>query len=68
MFFISDRVCTLSDFIDSKVLSEMAMKCNGSFSSEQLEELDGFIDDDAMEAICTWEHISLYDDTVGGRT
>lgn len=48
--------------VDEAVLTKAVEACAGPFSREQLENLDGEIDDDLLQDICKKQGIDLYDD------
>ena len=60
--FTPDQVDWLIGNVDEAILTKAVKACTGPFSRDQLENLDGEIDDDLLQDICKKQGIDLYED------
>lgn len=62
LFFTPDQVDWLIGNVDEVILAKAVKACTGPFSRDQLEDLDGEIDDALLQDICNKQGIDLYED------
>lgn len=60
--FTPDQVDWLIGNVDEAALTQAAKACKGPFTREQLENLDGEIDDGLLQDICNKQDKNLYED------
>lgn len=60
--FTPDQVDWMIGNVDEAVLAKAVKSCKEPFSRDQLENIDGEIDDDLLQDICKKQGIDLYED------
>lgn len=60
--FTPEEICNLSSFCDSAAMTMLLASAKCRFTQEQLEDLDGIVDDAVLHKVARQNHVALFDD------